>query len=486
MICRKIQMSREALFLPAYKKPIQRSLLIGCVMFILFLCTALSLQSYCLFSAALYERYNDRLENILTYVESNTDAEDLAVCIESGVTSPAYDRLQTFLNGMIDDFQLTYLYIVIPLDDEAGTMINVVSATSAAEAAEGETDLSLLYTSTSYPKAELARYLTAWNLPETSYFEEWSGYGSYYTACKPLKKLDGTTIALICADLPIDDLHRSVNSYVFVNVVLTIAIGGLFALMLLHWLRRNVTGPVLALEKSTRRFAERSHGARNPDQLFFDAPDIHTLNEVESLADAISRLSTDIRNYVKDLLSTEGRVRNAEREAESMARLAYQDALTSVKNKTACNAKMAELASDIAHGQAEFAILMVDLNNLKRVNDTYGHEKGDQYIVGACRIVSRVYKHSPVFRVGGDEFVVVLQGEDYRNREELYQSMADQFREAREDTDRAPWDRYSAAVGMAVYGGTNVESVEYVLGRADENMYRNKQQMKAAEKMGSR
>lgn len=461
-----------------YKKPIQRSLLIGCSLFVLSLCLCLSFQSVFLFSSALYAQYDERLDHILTHIERNADIDDLSECVRTGKPSEKYAELQQLLNKMVDDFGLSYLYSVIPVDDEIGTMLNVVSATSEAERAAGETDLPLLYLSHEYPRKEVERYLSAWEQEGISYFEESSGYGAFYTACKPLRTSDGETVALLCADLSIGDLHRNVNTYVVMNVVLTITIGTLFGIILLIWLRRNVTGPVEALEKSTRSFAEKSHDAKNPEQLSYDAPEIHTLNEVESLADAISRMSQDIKSYIMDILSAEGRIKTAEQKAEGMSRIAYQDALTHVKNKASYNLKTAELAAQIANGEAEFAIVMVDLNHLKLVNDTYGHEKGDKYIVGSCKIISDIYKHSPVYRIGGDEFVIVLQGEDYRNRRTLYDTIERKFREAVENPSAEPWERYSAACGMAEYGGAK-ETPEQVARRADEIMYHNKQEMKA-------
>ena len=461
-----------------YKKPIQRSLLIGCSCFVLILCFFLSLQSVFLFSTALYAQYDERLSHILTYIERNADIEDLAECVRTGTPSEKYADLQQLLNGMVDDFGLSYLYSLIPVDDGTGTMLNVVSATSAAERAAGESDMPLLYVSHEYPQEEVERYLSAWQKEGISYFEESSGYGAFYTACKPLRTPDGETVALLCADLAIGDLHRNVNTYVVMNVVLTITIGALFGVLLLIWLRRNVTGPVEALEKSTRTFAEKSHDARNPEQLSYDAPEIHTLNEVESLAEAISRMSQDIKSYILDILSAEGRIKTAEQKAEGMSRIAYQDALTHVKNKASYNLKTAELAAQITDGQAEFAVVMVDLNHLKLVNDTYGHEKGDKYIVGSCKIISDIYKHSPVYRIGGDEFVIILQGEDYRKRRTLYETLERKFREARENPSAEPWERYSAACGMSEYSGAE-ETPEQVTRRADEIMYRNKQEMKA-------
>ncbi|MBQ9347167.1 MAG: GGDEF domain-containing protein [Oscillibacter sp.] len=460
----------------SYKKPIQRSLLIGCLVFIVCLCASISVLSWSIFSKTLYQDCEVRLRHIITYVEHNLDHEDLAACINSGVPSYKYQRLQQLLNVLVDDYELYYLYIVIPLDTETGTMMNVVSATSAAERAAGETDMPLLLTSDAYPKEEIDRYLEVWKAGGIVYFEENSGFGHCYTACKPLHTQDGRTFALLCADLSVEGLRRTVRNYVVAHLALTITVGALFGLMMMVWLRQNVTGPVLALERSTLSFAEKSHRTRDPSELSYDAPEIHTLNEVESLADAIARMSEDIKSYIEDVLYAEGRVRSAEKEVEGMTRMAYSDALTHVKNKAACDEKMSALTCAVNTSPPEYAILMVDLNCLKRINDTYGHEKGDEYIIGASQIVSGVFKHSPVYRVGGDEFVVVLQGEDYLNRETLFQSMRERFREAEEDETRAPWRRYSAAAGMAV--SAPGEDASLVLKRADQNMYRDKKESK--------
>lgn len=67
----------------------------------------------------------------------------------------------------------------------------------------------------------------------------------------------------------------------------------------------------------------------------------------------------------------------------------------------------------------EFAVAVFDLNDLKKVNDTLGHEAGDQYVKDSCKFICQRFKYSPVFRIGGDEFVVILEGIDYEDREEI-------------------------------------------------------------------
>ena len=114
----------------AYKRPIQRSIILGSALFITFMCFILSLQSYLSFSKSLYQRYDDRLDNIVNYVHSQIDADDLYNCVQTKEHSEKYDRLQQTLNGMVDEFELFYLYIVFTRDT---LMINVISATSQAE-----------------------------------------------------------------------------------------------------------------------------------------------------------------------------------------------------------------------------------------------------------------------------------------------------------------------------------------------------------------
>ena len=153
--------------------------------------------------------------------------------------------------------------------------------------------------------------------------------------------------------------------------------------------------------------------------------------------------------------------------------------MTHVKSKAAYDQMIEDLTKAINDGERPaFGIVMIDLNDLKKINDNYGHEKGDQYIIGSCMQICEIYDHSPVYRIGGDEFAVLLQGTDYANRAALNIALNRAFTDSRTDMDRHPWERYSAAAGMAVYTGAPGETVESVFHTADERMYADKQHMK--------
>ena len=150
------------------------------------------------------------------------------------------------------------------------------------------------------------------------------------------------------------------------------------------------------------------------------------------------------------------------------------DALTGVKNRHAYLETEARMDCLIAeHRQPPFAIVMLDVNDLKKVNDTAGHKAGDQCLCEACKIICDTFKHSPVFRIGGDEFVVISQGSDYESIEELFEKMC------KYNMNASQAGGITIACGMARFGDDLC--VASVFDRADQNMYENKKTLKTAQ-----
>lgn len=159
----------------------------------------------------------------------------------------------------------------------------------------------------------------------------------------------------------------------------------------------------------------------------------------------------------------------------SLNRQVYVDALTSVKNKAAYGAYIKKLQDQMDNFEQhlEFAFGVFDCDNLKYINDTYGHDKGDIYLKSASQLICHIFDHSPVFRIGGDEFAVILQNTDYQNREELLSL----FRKTREEICEAAeneWEQVNITMGLAVYDPESDPAVIDVARRADQRMYENK------------
>ncbi|MCR5090504.1 MAG: sensor domain-containing diguanylate cyclase [Oscillospiraceae bacterium] len=155
--------------------------------------------------------------------------------------------------------------------------------------------------------------------------------------------------------------------------------------------------------------------------------------------------------------------------AQSQANI---DALTGVRNKHAYLEAEAHMDRRIAdHVAPPFAVVVMDMNDLKKINDTAGHQAGDQCLRDACRIICDIFKHSPVFRTGGDEFAVIVQGTDYSCLEERIGKMRDHNLEALESGGIV------IACGMARYEEDSC--VATVFDRADHRMYEDKARLKA-------
>ncbi|HBZ53152.1 MAG TPA: hypothetical protein DEO82_05205 [Eubacterium sp.] len=161
-------------------------------------------------------------------------------------------------------------------------------------------------------------------------------------------------------------------------------------------------------------------------------------------------------------------------ELDVATHLAYTDSLTGVNNTHAYAEKEKLVDSRIARQASyEFGVVVFDLNDLKKINDTNGHEAGDEYIKKACRYICEIFKNSPVFRVGGDEFVAVLEGEDYRNRDELLEVFETQIEENLHCKD------FVIASGLAVFRPGDDDCYRVVFERADQKMYDRKVSLKS-------
>ncbi len=165
---------------------------------------------------------------------------------------------------------------------------------------------------------------------------------------------------------------------------------------------------------------------------------------------------------------------------KQLVELTETDVLTHVKNRAAYTSKEAELNSVIRSGmRMMFAVGVFDVNDLKSMNDNYGHEAGDDYIVNCCSTLCKVFRRSPVYRIGGDEFAVILQGSDFKEREALFAELKSEMAKITANAS-SPEDVVSMAGGFGVFDPSEDSKVADVFARADAAMYEDKVEMKKA------
>ena len=152
---------------------------------------------------------------------------------------------------------------------------------------------------------------------------------------------------------------------------------------------------------------------------------------------------------------------------------AFRDPLTGVKSKHAFAVAEGGMETRIIDGEVEeFGVIVCDVNGLKKINDTLGHKAGDEYIRSASVLLCDHFKHSPVFRVGGDEFVVLLEGRDFEARDEIMKNINEEIE------GNIGKGKVVISLGLAEFDREKDSSFHEVFKRADALMYDRKLQLK--------
>ena len=316
-------------------------------------------------------------------------------------------------------------------------------------------------------------------------------WGWLCSAFAPVYDAKGKVVCHVGCDVSMDDVMKERSRFFMYIVIGALLLTVVVLAAAILFANKVLIDPLNRLTSETKKFKPQKNTTydnahvlnldlKSNDEIY----EIHNairsmqINIIDYLND-LSKMEKDKEQYVTNLKKAESDIKTKEEQIGQISKEIYRDALTSVGSKTAYIKATEKLNEDITTGNAEFALVMVDLNDLKKINDEYGHKSGDLYIQGCCHIICDVYKHSPVFRIGGDEFVIILKGEDYANRLELLEQSKAEFNKAllQESTD--PWGRYSAAIGMAEYSSDD-STVELVFKRADKAMYNEKLEYKKA------
>lgn len=222
------------------------------------------------------------------------------------------------------------------------------------------------------------------------------------------------------------------------------------ALLITYWmisrLTDRITSPIMKLADVTKRYAKGEW-----DEQYV----VRTGDEIEVLSFAIAEMAEKTQSYI-----------------ERIKLDARRDALTGLGNSTYYKECIAQI-TDEEKGK-EYGVIVFDLNYLKKTNDTYGHEAGDLLLKTAADFIADCFPDCPAFRIGGDEFVVLLTEDELPN----YDKMLCRFdREMDRKVPGLEEISLSIARGFAQFG-MDGSSYEEVFRKADDRMYICKCEMK--------
>ena len=466
-----------------YRNPLRKSLLAFSILFVLLLSLALAVAGFAIYRYDMIARYQNYAGDAIDFIARCVDGDDLEECINTGQKSKQYEKLQLLANDFKETHDLEYIYIIKPLKkNPPDNMMDVFAAWTSwgkADGTDGLTDLGNL-TGDLYPADVAEQYMARMDHDETvTYFRNDTDFGKMYTAIRPLFNSKREPIAVICGDILIDDISAAAYRYIMLAGGAAVVFGFFMLLAIHFWFERRIVGPVSRLEASAGRFEEKCRSRADVSLLIMDDPNIHTGDEIEALSDSIISMVEDVRDYAEDLLEKESQISDMKEYVNKMDVLAYSDSLTGAGNKAAYEKAAKRLDWDILAGNGEFAIVMADLNYLKRINDNYGHDKGNEYIKKMYSMIDQVFKESPIFRIGGDEFLIIAQNEEMEKCEEYIKRVKKDMHKLMQDKSLEPWERISTAFGYACYEADKDDCTGDVFKRADAAMYEDKRSMHA-------
>lgn len=155
---------------------------------------------------------------------------------------------------------------------------------------------------------------------------------------------------------------------------------------------------------------------------------------------------------------------------EIYARMAYMDTMTGLGNRTAF---LEENKSNVVF-PGMISYIMMDANNLKKINDSLGHNKGDELIITIAKCMrAAVGQNGQCYRIGGDEFVIILKNKTAEETEEIIRQVRAEIEFADEQSDIP----ISVAMGY-VWTDAEEKNLQELIHCADEKMYQDKKQIK--------
>ena len=266
-------------------------------------------------------------------------------------------------------------------------------------------------------------------------------------------------------------LHRDKEKRFGNSIIVWVALLSLVLFIALIWMRQSmISSNEQMLENIQQHFSDTADNdlARLNDSIYIE----EQMDQLDKADNRTMIMAFGMFAFAVIIMLTNHSYMNKRTKENEV--LANTDPMTGVKNKHAFIMKENEFNTAISGGVAkDFSVAVCDVNGLKKINDTYGHKAGDEYIRNACSMICDVFAHSPVFRIGGDEFAVILTGRDREVRQSLVQKVHDL------SVEHITSGGVVVSVGLSDYDPENDTKLHDVFERADSLMYEEKKLLKS-------
>lgn len=405
---------------------------------------------------ALKTQIQERMLDVTNSAASMIDGDKYEKVTATNGDSEEYKHVYTVLSTFKSNSTLEYVYALRQLKD--GTFIFTIDPALVNAAIFGEEAVAtdaLLKASKGVPA-----------VCDEPYSDD---YGTFYSAYSPIRNSAGDIVGFVVADCDAEWYNSQMNRIgltILSCIFISLLIGGGIVFIFTERLRKRfkeLNNEMHGLASDIEAFTQKVSGSMNLSQqeIHKDTSSLLELeqrsyDEINELGKQIQVMRNDLKEYINKVYS-----------------LAFRDPLTGVKSKQAYveyeNMMNRMIQDNLIQ---KFAVAVFDINGLKITNDTLGHNAGDTLIKNASKIICDKFAHSPVFRIGGDEFVAVLKDRDY----DAHEKLMEEFVREMEDSNRK--GGVVVAGGVSEYRQGSDFVIQDVFKRADASMYKEKEKLK--------
>ena len=292
---------------------------------------------------------------------------------------------------------------------------------------------------------------------EEPYADEW---GTYYTAWSPIKDSHGRVVGLVGVDFEATQITNEIKNSMIIIIGSTLILLALSILFFVLYSNR--------MKKRMQVLGNEINGLSDNLKTMFD--EIEGIDNSRASNAQEKPQERDLVNYVHDKTIT--MTQRLRAHTAYMEQLANIDYLTKVGNTRAYSKEKEQFQEDINNGKADFAIVLCDINELKKCNDNYGHECGDRLITSTAEVLKKTFMSSNIYRIGGDEFAVIIPEASERTINLKFELMDIEIEKVN-DYGGMPTP-LAIAKGFAIFDASMDKKFKDVFVRADQNMYSNK------------
>lgn len=359
--------------------------------------------------------------------------------------SAEYQKIYEVLDTFKKNNRFVYIYTCRM---EGGKYIYVIDQDPVDPAEYGE---EVVYT-----EAMASAFSGISSVDREATTDEW---GSFYSTFSPIYDDSDNLVGVVGIDFDSAWYEEQIsrhNIYLIILSSISLLAGVLIALLLMSQIikRFRTLNKGLSVLSDDIDALTKEISIKQTDEKDAKEP-LEDGNEIEQINRKMMKMEYNLKKYM-----------------EYAHEQAFTDSMTGVSSKTAYYEYLKLLDAKMNIHEISYKVIVFDLNGLKKINDNYGHECGDQFIINCAKVIMNLYGKDHTFRIGGDEFIVILEDENI-NTDSIDQRIFDEMQEF--NTKLKPNDvAVSFSFGASEFEKGKDDTFKKVFKRADEIMYQYK------------